>query len=150
MFAGRWVRIGAVVIVAAAVGVGVWLAVRHSGSSPRASSGTTDVSQQSLRALTGSIGRPVYWAGPRSGVTYELTDTSDKRIYVRYLPVGVRAGSPHPYLTVGSYVVPHAYRVTLNASRASGDVVVPVSGGAVAFYAKARPTNVYLAFRKAR
>jgi hypothetical protein len=35
------------------------------------------------------VKHPVYWAGPRPSYTYELTRTSDGRIFVRYLPTGV-------------------------------------------------------------
>jgi hypothetical protein len=110
------------------------------------SSSTAKLSGQSLHALSESIGRPIYWAGARNGVTYEFTETADHRIYVRYLPNGVEAGSPHPYLTVASYPVANAYQVTRAASRKAGAVKVEGPGGAVAFYTRSRPTNVYLAF----
>ena len=45
-----------------------------------------------LRALVSASGHPVYWAGPRYRATYELSELSDGRIYVRYLPKGVEVG----------------------------------------------------------
>ena len=152
MFGRPWVRVGVVCGVAVAVGLGVWLAVRNgdtsrSSSAPsQASSSTADVSARSLRALGAQLGRPVYWAGPERGVTYEFTETADRRVYVRYLPAGIAAGSPRSFLTVGTYPVAHAFAVTSAAARRAGSVRLPVGGGGVAFYSASRPTNVYVAF----
>jgi hypothetical protein len=101
-----------------------------------------------LRALGAQLGRPVYWAGPERGVTYEFTETADRRVYVRYLPAGVAAGSPRSFLTVGTYPVANAFAVTRAAARRQGSVKVPLGGGSrgVAFYSASRPTNVYAAF----
>ena len=152
MFGRPWVRVGVVCVVAVAAGLGVWLAVRNgdtSGSSnapSQASSSTADVSARSLRALGAQLGRPVYWVGPERGVTYEFTETADRRVYVRYLPAGVSAGSPKSFLTVGTYPEANAFAVTSAAARRTGSVRLPVGGGGVAFYSASRPTNVYLAF----
>jgi hypothetical protein len=142
------VQVGLAVGVGVLVGLVVWAIVSGgSSSSHKATSSTTDVSATNLRALVGALNRPVYWAGPRHGVTYEFTETSDRRVYLRYLPKGVPAGSTSAYLTVGTYPVANAYAVTVGAARKPGSVMVPVIGGAVAFYAKDRPTNVYVAYR---
>jgi hypothetical protein len=99
-----------------------------------------------LRVLGAQLGRPIYWAGPRNGVTYEFTETADKRTYVRYLPAGVSAGSPKSFLTVATYPVGNAFAVTSTAARRTGSVRLPVGGGGVACYSASRPTNVYVAF----
>ena len=91
------------------------------------------------------LGRPLYWAGQRRGTTYELTQTPDGRVYVRYLPHGVQVGSGRPYLTVGTYPVANAYATTKAAASKPGAVPIRISGG-IAFYDKSRPTSVYLAF----
>ena len=50
-----------------------------------------------LEAVAKSLGHPVYWAGPRKGVTYELTRTTDGKVYIRYLPRGTHVGDDgHP------------------------------------------------------
>jgi len=143
-FADRRVRVGAVVVVAALAGLGVWLAVRDDGARAPATA-AVGVSAGNLRALAASVGS-VYWAGPRPGVTYEFTQTPDSRAYVRYLPDGVPVGTTLPYLTVATYPVAKAFAVTSAAAKRPGMVAIPAAGGAVAFYAKARPTNVYMAF----
>lgn len=99
-----------------------------------------------LNAVATVLGRPVYWAGSKSGVTYELTQTPDGRVYVRYLPKGVEVGSSQAYLTVATYPLTGAYATTSSAAAQPGATKIPVDGG-VAFYTKARPTSVYLAFK---
>jgi len=141
-------RVAAVVVLAAAVAVGVWwFAVRGGTSHPSAApAGVTAATVQSLTTLAESLSSPVYWAGPEAGVTYELNQATTGRIYVRYLPSGVAIGSPDAYLTVGTYADPKAYDVTLGLAGQAGSVKVPVSNGGIAFYEHSRPTNVYIAF----
>jgi hypothetical protein len=145
-----WIRVGLAAVVAAVAGVAAywWFVQRDSsnGGQTQARSSTAAVSGSTLKALTTALGRPIYWAGPRSGVTYEFTETADRRVYVRYLPAGVKPGSPNAYLTIASYPIANAYAVTAGAARKAGAVKLKGENGAVAFYAKARPTNVYLAF----
>jgi len=126
VLARPWGRVAAVVAVAVAAGlVARWFAARDSGGSHTAQHGSSsaDVAAKTLRALVDALGRPVYWAGPQHGVTYEFTETADRRIYVRYLPAGVAAGSAHAYLTVASYPVVNAFAVT----RAAADQQEPGS-----------------------
>jgi len=141
----RRVLAGAVLVVAALAGLGVWLAVRNDGSEAPATA-AVGVSESHLRALVGAAAESVYWAGPRAGVTYELTQTPDNRTYVRYLPDGVPVGTTAAYLTVGTYPVANAFAVTTSAAKQAGMVAIRTGNGAVAFYAKSRPTNVYMAF----
>jgi hypothetical protein len=89
---------------------------------------------------------PVYWAGPRARIKYELTRSSDGRIFIRYLPRGVTVGSTQPFLTVGSYPIANAYGVTLAQSKTGGAVAVHVAHGGVAFYRASRPTNFFVAY----
>jgi hypothetical protein len=100
-----------------------------------------------LRALVWSLRRPVYWLGTEAGTTYEVSGAPGGRIFVRYLPRGTRVGASKPYLTVATYPVREAFAVTRAASRTRGAVVIPLGGDSVAFYSRARPTNVYVAYR---
>ena len=99
-----------------------------------------------LRRLAASAGHPVYWAGPRPGMTYERTQTSDGRIYVRYLPAGVLAGAPRPYLTIGTYPVPNSIAAINGIAKRTGARTFAVAGGGLAVVDSAHPTSVYLAF----
>ncbi len=103
------------------------------------------VASADLAKLQARLGRNVYWAGAERGATYELTQTPDGRVYVRYLPASVRVGTPHLYLTIGTYPLPNAYATTNSAATRIGAVTIPVAGG-IAFYDRSRPTSVYVAF----
>jgi hypothetical protein len=142
----RRIRIGAVVAVAAAVGLGVWLLVGNHSSGSKQSSSTGDgvpvpITAARLHTLAQAVPSLIYWPGPRKGMTYELTHTSTDR--VRYLPGGV--GVDKPYLTVATYPLANADATTLRASRQPGAVGVPIWTGAVAFYNRSRPQSIYLA-----
>ncbi len=146
-----WLRVVIIVSLAAAVGFGLWLVGRddESGGAQEAApvqSSTAQLSSRDLVALGESLDRPFYWAGPRDGVSYEFTETADRKIFVRYLPTGVAAGSAEPYLTVASYPVANAYAVTRTAAGRPGSVRLSGKRGGIAFYSKERPTNVYIAF----
>jgi len=100
-----------------------------------------------IQALSTSLGRPIYWAGARAPRTYELTTTTDGRVYIRYLPQGVPIGSPRAdFLTVGTYVVSNPVQALRVAARRRGGVLTTLPDGAIAFYSRSRPTSVYLAY----
>jgi hypothetical protein len=121
----------------------------HSAKTATAlSSGAERASPAQIRATEAKLGRPVYWAGQQPGTTYELTQMPDGRVYVRYLPPGVKPGSSRPYFTVATYPMKNAFAATTNAAHRAGAVSIPVRGG-VAFYSSARPDNVYVAFKGA-
>ena len=84
--------------------------------------------------------------GSESNVTYELTQTPDGRIYVRYLPQGVKVGSRQRYLTVATYPLKNAYATTLSGAGQKTSVKVSVGGGGVAYYGKQIPNSVYVAY----
>jgi hypothetical protein len=104
------------------------------------------VSAVQLRALATKLGHPIYWAGPAPEQTYELTRTKDDRVYVRYLPPGVRVGdSRAEYVTVGTYPQPNAFE-TLKASAAKIQATpIPLPGGGLAYIDTRRPTSAYIA-----
>jgi hypothetical protein len=106
----------------------------------------TRTSPSAPHRLAATLHERIYWLGPLRGHTLELTRAPGGRVYLRYLPSGVVPGSPGAFLTVGTYPVAHAFQTTMAASKATGAVAVPLPSGAVAFYAKTRPTNVYVAF----
>jgi hypothetical protein len=143
------IRLGAVLAIAIAAGLVVWLATRGGGSSPTTvpkGGKVVPVSARGLETLVDALGRPIYWAGPRRGFTYELTKEPDGRIFVRYLPTGVKLGSRNPFLTIGTYAIPNAFGVTKRAARKSDSVRVPIGHGGVGFYSRSVPSNVYFAY----
>lgn len=107
----------------------------------------TAISAARLAALPGEVGHAVFWAGPRAGVTYELTRTSSGRIFVRYLPQGTSVGTERAtYLTVGSYPQSDALATLEATARAQGVATVPLPDGGRAFQDARRPTSAYAAY----
>lgn len=106
----------------------------------------TAATVRQLRALSVALGHSIYWAGPRSGVTYELTRAPGGHVFVRYLPSGAEVGTDRPYLTIGTYPVNNAFALTRALSKEASSVRVHAPNGGVAFYTRTRPTNVYLSY----
>jgi hypothetical protein len=100
-----------------------------------------------LEKLAAALGRPIYWLGALAGARLELTRTADGRVYVLYLPSAVPPGTQTPYLTIATYPLAQGLALTTAASREAGMVRIPLPNGAVAFFSRSRPTNVYVAFR---
>jgi len=148
------VRIGAVLAVAVAAALVVWLVVirEDSGGSSTKSAQVTAIppvaaSPDRLRELSVEAGRPIYWLGPRSGRTYELTRTPQDRIFVRYLPEGVAAGTREAkYTLVGTYPVDNAYGVLKELAKSGGESSFTAPKGGFAVYSTEHPTNIYLAY----
>jgi hypothetical protein len=148
-------RIGAVVALGAAVAFIVWLLVRDgddNGSSANTTASTTAqnvvvrATAQSLRTLANTVGHPIYWAGPRRGIKFELTQTADGRIYIRYLPRDVAIGDRRGgYLIVATYPVENAFKAVQTAASESGAHKLTLSSGALAVYNDSSPSNVYFA-----
>src|SRR5438034_9760456 len=91
----RPVQVAAAILFGIAAGTIVWL-VSGSGPSGGGTTGARAVSVADLAALPARLHHPVYWAGPKAGYTYELTATSDGKISLPYLPVGVGGRTNHP------------------------------------------------------
>jgi hypothetical protein len=149
------VRVGAVIAVAIAVAFVAWLLVRG-GDSNTAGTGSTSTGQASgpaatttdkLRALSDELGHPIYWAGPIPDSTYELTRTSDARIFIRYLPRGVPVGiRKASYTIVGTYPVTNAYKVLQGLGKKPEESSFSAPADGFAVYSTSQPNNVYLAY----
>lgn len=144
-------RLTAVLVLALLVAFGVWMLVRgsddESAAPPTAEPGVRIADLAELLAVAAAAGGPVYWAGPRPGLRYELSQTASGRIFVRYLPPGVEAGDPSPgYLTVGTYPAEDALEATRRLGEEDGAVTRELPGGGIAVYNESTPTSVYLAF----
>jgi hypothetical protein len=141
-------RPGAVVAIALAIAVGVWLIVRD-GDEDRACAGAAPraATAQDLRAFAGTAPVPVYWAGPRGGHTYELTETAQCNLFVRYLPDGVSAGDKRPnFTTVGTYPYDDAYETLQALGSRSGSTARRAADGGILVFSDRNPRSVYMAF----
>jgi hypothetical protein len=139
--------LGAAVAIAASLAIARALD-STSGSTSSTLSKSVPVSLGGLRTLGTALNRPIYWVGVKSGRQYELTEASNGRVWIRYLPTSEKIGEQTtPYLTVGTYPLSNAYAATEAVAKKKGSVEVAAPSGAVAFYTTTHPTNVYLAFR---
>jgi hypothetical protein len=148
----QFLILGLAVLVAASLVV--WLLLRSDGRTAPAQvagGGPTLVSRGQLERLAESVGHPVYWAGPRDGFSYELTTTSDGRIFVRYLPEGVAAGDSRPnFLVVGTYSRPDSFADLKRASNRDGSVSVALPKHGLMVFASKRPQSVYFGYPGAK
>ncbi len=119
--------------------------LRAVGEAPVGDVGPVSASTAELRALSVSLGHPVYWLGHWGGFTYELTKTADGRVFIRYLPRGVQVGTKRKLLTIATYPLKDAYAITSRGASAEGVRKVTVPGG-IGFYSPSNPHSVYLAF----
>jgi hypothetical protein len=139
--------LGAVLALAVVATLGAWLALDALRSAPRRQSqGPSLISPRELAKLSDSLELGIHWAGERPGFRLELTQTDD-RVYLRYLPPGVKVGDRRPaFLTVGTYAQDNAYANVQAASRRRGAVSARLAGGTLAVYDRERPTSVYLSY----
>ena len=151
------IRVGAVVALAIAAGLISWAAVgsgddtsqTQSAGKPTSSTSATSigpkaVSRRGLGTLSSTLGQPIYWAGPRKSYRYEVTRTPEGRIFVRYLPTGVKAGAPGAnFLIIATYPFPDAFKAL---KRVSGGREIELPQGGIAVVDPSYPKSVHLAF----
>ena len=135
------------VLLGALIGIAIGLYLRDGGAPntkrPRVSAASTSA----LSSWVATVGHPVYWAGPEQGYRYELTHTTDGRIYIRYLPAGVAVGSSAPdYLTVGTYPVKNALSTVRAIGSKSGGSLIKLSAGGLAAVDPDHPLSTYIAY----
>ena len=134
-------RTGAVIAIAVAAGLILWLALRNTGSG-----NAKAVSAADLQGLASSVGHPVFWLGQQDGDTNELTRRSDGSIIVRYLPPGVGIGAQGQYWSVATYPFPGAFAAIKRAFRAGGATEIKLAHGGLAEYLNTNPNNVHAAY----
>jgi len=142
-----WVWFVAFVLLGALVGIAAALYVRDGGASSAKHGRAAAISTSALSSWVATVGHPVYWAGPEQDYTYELTHTTDGRIYIRYLPAGVSIGSAAPdYLTVGTYPVKHALSTVRAIGSKHGGSLTRLSSGGWAAVDPDHQLSIYIAY----
>jgi hypothetical protein len=105
----------------------------------------TAASVTQLTALATRLGHPIYWAGPKPGFTYELTETPGGKVYVRYLPSGVPVGDKNAdYLTIATYPFPGAYAAV--EKTATGASTIRLAGGGLAVVDGTYPKSIHIGY----
>jgi hypothetical protein len=146
---GKRFRVRAIVALALVAGFVAWLILNRKDNEPIAPTRAPGIaaSYSELQALPHQVGHDVYWAGQRVGYAFELTQTSQGNVFVRYLPAGVDVGDPRPnFLTVGTYPRKGAYASLKKTSTKAGAVSRQLDGGALAVYSQQTPTSIYVAY----
>src|SRR5713226_9159594 len=138
-------RTAALAVLAVAVGVIIWLALRDTGGSTTSTSNVTAVSVDQIANLAASVNHPVFWVGPKQGFTYELTRSSSGAIFIRYLPPGVGVGARKPYLTVATYPFTGAF-AALQAVAQNGSTSINLPRGGLAVLSSTYPESVHAAY----
>ena len=131
-------------------GVGGYLLISNSNKDGDLAKiqGKVALSEQELRDVVAAKELTVYWAGPQTGAKYTLIATTPGISYVRYLPGGVGLDDTKTlFRAIGTYAQKDAYSVSLTAGKADGNVGFTNSDGNAVFYAKARPSNVYIGIK---
>jgi hypothetical protein len=142
------IRIAALLAIGLATFLVGWLVLGGADKKqPSAQPNTVSaLSETELREFAASSPNPVYWAGPRAGQTYELFKTQEGRVYVRYLPAGVKVGDPRPqFLTVGTYARANAFAELKRAARAEGAVSRKLPQGGLAVFVSGK-SNIYFGY----
>lgn len=124
----RPLLIAILVIVAVIAGVVLWLVLGRDSGKPKSKPenittaiGPLGLNQTKLQARALAVGQPMWWIGPKRGVRYEFTRTTNDRIYVRYLPKGVGVGKKDGrFLIIATYPWANAYSQLKKASHNRG------------------------------
>jgi hypothetical protein len=104
------------------------------------------VSATTLKGLADAVHHPLYWAGAQKSSTYELTETSQGWVFIRYLPRGVATGVGKPYLTVATYPLTNAFAAVRRLAARKDAVSFKVAGGGLAVVGEQYPKSIYLAY----
>ena len=138
----------ALVILVLAGGAYFFIAQARNGGDSSKIQGKVALSEQELRDVILAKKLTVYWAGPLTGAKYTLIATTPGIVYVRYLPGGVGLNDTKTlFRAIGTYTQKNAFAVSQNAGKADGNVGFISADGDAVFYAKGRPTNVYIGIK---
>ena len=112
------------------------------------SSGQTALTEEQLKAEVRKIGGSIFWAGAMPGAKYTFNHNAPGQDYIRYLPNGQGlADTAQNYRVIATYKVTTAYDTLVAASKLKTGVGLTNPDGSIAYYIKATPTHVYMAFK---
>lgn len=131
--------------------VAVWILDGDDEAAAPVTGTPSTVSLAELSDFAAGQPTPVYWLGERGGASYELTDSSSGRVYVRYLPEGTDPGDERAdFLTVATYPAADGVAELRQAAhREAGATLGRTDDGAVLLIDPGSPNNAHLAYRGA-
>ena len=111
-------------------------------------SGGVVLTEDELKATVKELGQTVFWAGAMKDAKYTLNAANTDQIYVRYLPKGKGVSDTKPdYRVIATYKQVNAFAATVAAGNQSNGVTFSSSDGAIIYYNKVSPNNIYLAYK---
>jgi len=145
------VRIAALVVLGLVIVVVVAYLIwgRNDTSKPRNKGlvqaiGPIGFSAGNLAQESQFINTKFYWAGKRQGALYEFTRTNTGRLYVRYLPPGIKVGAKGAnYLIVATYPFVGAFHAL--KKQAAGRQI-PGPNGSIIYVRPKDPKSVLMGF----
>ncbi len=137
-----------IVIAILLVGGFFFVKNQRSGNDLAKIQGKVALSASDLRNVVLAKKLTVYWAGPQEGAKYTLIATTPGVAFVRYLPGGVGLNDTKTlFRAIGTYAQKNAFAVSTAGAAANGNVGFVNADGNAVFYAKARPSNVYIGIK---
>jgi hypothetical protein len=101
-----------------------------------------------LRSVVAAKHLTVYWSGPQAGAKYSLTSATPGVAVLRYLPDGKGLNDTQAvYRAIGTYAQKNAFAVNQSTGSEAGNIGFTNVDGNSVFYAKNRPTNVYVGMK---
>jgi hypothetical protein len=111
-------------------------------------SGGVVLTEIELKAAVKELGETVFWAGAMKDAKYTLNASNRDQIYVRYLPNGKGVSDTNPdYRVIATYKQVNAFAATVAAGNQSNGVTFSSTDGAMIYYNKVSPNNIYLAYK---
>jgi hypothetical protein len=142
-----WIRRVAAILAAGLVAIVAYVLISDGDKSGEVTEEVIGADAAQLSQLAGGLDHPVYWAGPDGAETFEWTEASDGRVYIRYLTDGAEPEDPSPnFLTVGTYPVGDGLRAVRKSARQPGSKTFDLENGGLALVSENNPVSVYLAY----
>lgn len=147
IFSRPGVAAAALVLIAAAFAAWYFLVRDSAEPTGPTTEGATpvDADLADLQRAAEETGHPVFWAGDQAEDLLELTQTSDGRVYVRYLEDAEIDDPSSGFLTVGTYPVENAFQMLQRFAERSGAKIEETPDGGIAVASDEVPGSVYVA-----
>jgi len=143
-----WLPLAAGLAAAVVAMLLIWLLFIKAEDEAGDAGGPEIVQTSGLSDAAKRLGHPIYWIGERTGASYELAESDNGRVYVRYLDRGADAGvRSTQFVTVATYPVRNATAALRRglASRPEAELARADNGALLLIDPKA-PGSIRLAY----
>jgi hypothetical protein len=105
------------------------------------------VRSSDIRKAASTVGHALYWAGEKANQQLEMTIIRNGSVYIRYLPLGAKAGTKKQSFTVVTFSDVNGYSHVQSSARQAGAISAADSGGAVVVESSKKSLNAYFAYK---